>query len=102
MQNAKLLSISEKGYGKATSIEEYKCQSRGGKGLITYKVTKKTGDVATSLVIYESKDLLLISSNGTIIRIDADGIRETGRATSGVKLMDLVDETIVSAIQTEE
>ncbi|MFR1324573.1 MAG: DNA gyrase C-terminal beta-propeller domain-containing protein [Ezakiella massiliensis] len=43
-----------------------------------------------------------MSSNGTIIRIDADGIRETGRATSGVKLMDLVDETIVSAIQTEE
>lgn len=102
MPNAKLLTISENGYGKVTPIDEYKVQNRGGKGLITYKVTKRTGNVITSLVIYEAKDLLLISSTGTIIRIDAKEIRETGRNTSGVKLMDLKDETIISAIQTEE
>lgn len=102
MPNAKLLTISENGYGKLTPIDEYKVQNRGGKGLITYKVTKRTGNVITSLVIYEEKDLLLISSTGTIIRIDAKEIRETGRNTSGVKLMDLKDETIISAIQTEE
>lgn len=102
MQNAKLLTISENGYGKLTSVDEYKVQNRGGKGLITYKVTEKTGNVIISLVIYETKDLLLISSAGTIIRIDAEEIRETGRNTSGVKLMDLKDETVISAIQTEE
>ncbi|MDY3947234.1 MAG: DNA gyrase subunit A [Ezakiella sp.] len=100
-QGAKLLSISENGYGKMTDISEYGVQGRGGSGLITYKITKKTGDLVRSIVMYEPKDLLLISSSGIIIRIPSEEIRLAGRVTSGVKLMDLDDDKIISAIAVD-
>lgn len=99
---AKVLSITEKGYGKMTDESEYSVQGRGGKGILTHKITAKTGPLVRSLVVYEMKDLLLISSSGVIIRIPETEIAESSRATIGVKLMDTGDETIVSAIQTEE
>lgn len=100
-QGAKLLSISENGYGKMTDISEYGVQGRGGSGLITYKITKKTGDLVRSIVMYEPKDLLLISSSGIIIRIPSEEIRLAGRVASGVKLMDLDDDKIISAIAVD-
>lgn len=99
---AKVLSITERGYGKMTSESEYSVQGRGGKGILTHKITSKTGNLVRSLVVYEMKDLLLISSSGVIIRIPETEIALSSRATIGVKLMDTGDETIVSAIQTEE
>ena len=101
-KGAKLLTITEKGYGKMTSEEEYTTQSRGGKGILTHRINEKTGALVTALVVYDEKDLLLISSSGVIIRISAKEIAKSSRATIGVKLMDIGEEKIVSAIQTDE
>lgn len=101
-KGAKLLTITEKGYGKMTSEEEYTTQSRGGKGILTHRINEKTGALVTALVVYDEKDLLLISSRGVIIRISAKEIAKSSRATIGVKLMDIGEEKIVSAIQTDE
>lgn len=101
-KGAKLLTITEKGYGKMTSEEEYTTQSRGGKGILTHRINEKTGALVTALVVYDEKDLLLISSSGIIIRISAKEIAKSSRATIGVKLMDIGEEKIVSAIQTDE
>ncbi|MFR9278641.1 MAG: DNA gyrase subunit A [Ezakiella coagulans] len=101
-KGAKLLTITEKGYGKMTSEEEYTVQSRGGKGILTHRINEKTGALVTALVVYDEKDLLLISSSGIIIRISAKEIAKSSRATIGVKLMDIGEEMIVSAIQTDE
>ena len=101
-KGAKLLTITEKGYGKMTSEEEYTVQSRGGKGILTHRINEKTGVLVTALVVYDEKDLLLISSSGIIIRISAKEIAKSSRATIGVKLMDIGEEKIVSAIQTDE
>lgn len=101
-KGAKLLTITEKGYGKMTSEEEYTVQSRGGKGILTHRIKEKTGALVTALVVYDEKDLLLISSSGIIIRISAKEIAKSSRATIGVKLMDIGEEKIVSAIQTDE
>lgn len=101
-KGAKLLTITEKGYGKMTSEEEYTVQSRGGKGILTHRINEKTGALVTALVVYDEKDLLLISSSGIIIRISAKEIAKSSRATIGVKLMDIGEEKIVSAIQTDE
>lgn len=101
-KGAKLLTITEKGYGKMTSEEEYTTQARGGKGILTHRINEKTGALVTALVVYDEKDLLLISSSGIIIRISAKEIAKSSRATIGVKLMDIGEEKIVSAIQTDE
>ena len=101
-KGAKLLTITKKGYGKMTSEEEYTTQSRGGKGILTHRINEKTGALVTALVVYDEKDLLLISSSGVIIRISAKEIAKSSRATIGVKLMDIGEEKIVSAIQTDE
>ena len=101
-KGAKLLTITEKGYGKMTSEEDYTVQSRGGKGILTHRINEKTGALVTALVVYDEKDLLLISSSGIIIRISAKEIAKSSRATIGVKLMDIGEEKIVSAIQTDE
>lgn len=101
-KGAKLLTITEKGYGKMTYEEEYTVQSRGGKGILTHRINEKTGALVTALVVYDEKDLLLISSSGIIIRISAKEIAKSSRATIGVKLMDIGEEKIVSAIQTDE
>lgn len=101
-KGAKLLTITEKGYGKMTAEEEYTTQARGGKGILTHRINEKTGALVTALVVYDEKDLLLISSSGIIIRISAKEIAKSSRATIGVKLMDIGEEKIVSAIQTDE
>lgn len=101
-KGAKLLTITEKGYGKMTAEEEYTTQARGGKGILTHRINEKTGALVTALVVYDEKDLLLISSSGVIIRISAKEIAKSSRATIGVKLMDIGEEKIVSAIQTDE
>ncbi len=86
-----LLVISEGGYGKRTALQEYRCQTRGGKGILTYNVTEKTGRLIGAAVVDRTDELILINTAGVIIRIKADDISVVGRHTSGVKVM-RVDE----------
>ncbi|MDD6920546.1 MAG: DNA gyrase subunit A [Eubacteriales bacterium] len=94
-----LLVVTEKGYGKRTPIKEYTKQTRGGKGNLTYDKKKfnKTGNVIGSVIVEEEDELLLINSQGTIIRIKATDVSVTGRTTQGVKIMRMKDqEAIIS------
>ncbi len=85
--DALMLAISEMGYGKRTKASEYREQSRGGKGVINMKTTKKTGLVVSVLNVKEDSDLMLITKDGKIIRIDSANIRQAGRSTQGVRLL---------------
>lgn len=90
-----LLVVTENGYGKRTPVKEYKVQVRGGKGLLTYDKSKfkKTGSLIGAMVVDKEDEILLINSDGIIIRIRANEISELGRATQGVKIMKVGDET---------
>lgn len=93
----KLLVISENGYGKRTDVEEYKIQHRGGLGLITYKISEKTGLLVGATVCKEDDELMLINTSGVAIRINVKDISVNGRAAMGVKLMKTKeDETVVA------
>ncbi|MGF0095083.1 DNA gyrase subunit A [Peptoniphilus sp. SGI.035] len=91
-----LLVISENGFGKLTEISKYRPQNRGGKGLLTYKITKKTGDLASAAVVEKEDDVMIIADSGVIIRILTEDISIQGRNTSGVKLMNLTDAKVVA------
>ncbi len=82
-----LLTITEKGYGKRTSIEEYSVHGRGGKGIKNYNITEKTGPIAAVRIVRPEDDILLITDDATIIRIAADSISLLSRATQGVRVM---------------
>jgi DNA gyrase subunit A len=84
-----LLVASENGLGKRTSFEEYRKQTRGGKGIITMKVTDKTGPVVGAVTVTDADELMLMTSTGQSIRIRVNEIRETGRNAQGVKLLTL-------------
>lgn len=87
IDNASLLVVTENGFGKRTELDEYKVQTRGGKGILTYRITEKTGKVAGMKIVNETDDIMLISDDGTIIRMNASEISLLGRATQGVTLM---------------
>jgi len=82
-----LLVVTENGFGKRTELEEYKVQNRGGKGVLTYRITKKTGKSIGMMLVSDDNDIMLISSDGTIIRMKVNEISILGRATQGVTLM---------------
>lgn len=101
--DAKMLIVSEKGYGKKTELSEYKCQSRGGKGTTTYKISDATGCVAGIKVVAPTDDVILITSEGVIIRLDTEDISTYGRVTKGVRLMRLADDvSLVSVARVEK
>ena len=87
--DAKLLVAGEHGIGKRTDFEEYRQQSRGGKGIITMKTTDKTGGVVGALTVRDNDEIMLITFKGQMVRISVNGIREAGRNTQGVKLVGL-------------
>ena len=91
-EDAKLLVVSENGYGKRTPLKEYRQQNRGGKGIITYNLNSKTGNLIGAVVVNDNDELMIINDNGVLIRIKVDDISVTGRITSGVRLM-RVDES---------
>lgn len=93
-----LLTITEKGFGKRTKAEEYRIQSRGGKGIFTIKVTPKNGRVIGVLRVANDDEIIIIASSGKLIRLRASNIRTIGRATQGVKLIDLAGEDKVVSI----
>ncbi len=88
-EEQELLTVSEKGIGKRTEAKEYREQSRGGKGVIAMKLTHKTGDVVGVVTVEESKDLMVLTSSGKMIRVDMKSIRKAGRNTSGVMIVRL-------------
>lgn len=97
--NAYVLSVTEKGYGKITKTNLYPTQGRAGKGVLNYKLTKKTGALSGMCVIEKEKDdIMVISIDGTVIRIDTSGISQMGRSTSGVKVMTLDEDVNISTI----
>jgi DNA gyrase subunit A len=92
-----ILSITENGFGKRTDVDEYRLQSRGGKGVINVKTTARNGKVSSIQLVDETSELMVISQYGKIIRIDTNSIREAGRSTQGVKLLNLESDDKVAA-----
>ncbi len=96
--DAELFVVTENGYGKRTSVAEYPTKGRGSKGVLTAKLTAKKGGLAGALTVREHQDLLFISQNGMVQRTQAGGISQMGRATQGVKVMNMKDDDCVSAV----
>lgn len=97
-ENQDVLNISVNGFGKRTKLDEYKLQARGGKGLKAMNLSERNGDMAAQLLVSEDDDILILSDNGTLIRTEVSNISITGRATQGVRLMRLDDESHVVSV----
>ncbi len=97
-QGEELLLVSEFGMGKRTSIEEFGIQHRGGKGVKCYKITEKTGNVVGMKAVDETDEIMMINTEGIIIRMECSGISKLGRITSGVKLINLQNNEKVASI----
>jgi DNA gyrase subunit A len=93
-----ILAITKKGYGKRTEVDEYRLQKRGGKGVKTINVTAKNGELAKLISVVGDEDLLAVSDKGIIIRTPIDQISITKRATQGVRIINLVEDHVVSTI----
>ena len=91
-----MLVITENGYGKKTAAQEYKIQARGGKGVKTYNISDQTGNIAGAKLVAEDDQIMIINSDGTLIRMEVDQIPKLNRVTKGVRLMKTVDSKIVS------
>ncbi|MCI8345814.1 MAG: DNA gyrase subunit A [Clostridia bacterium] len=96
---ATLLSITEHGFGKRTELDEYRVQNRGGRGVLTYKITPKTGDIVGIRIATGEEDVMLITDKGTIIRLRVEDISVLGRSTQGVTLMRTNDGGKVVSIE---
>ena len=99
---ATLLTITANGFGKRTELDEYRVQLRGGRGVVTYKITPKTGKLVGAKITDESEDVMLITDGGTIIRLNVKDISVLGRSTQGVTLMRTNDGNKVVSIETVE
>ena len=99
-KGAEVLTVIAEGIGKRTPTEEYRPQGRGGKGLINMKVTEKTGEVVGIKVVTPDQELLLITTEGIVIRTSIDDIGLLGRNTQGVILMKTKDDDKVAALAT--
>ena len=99
-EGQELFVVTEKGYGKRTSVDEYKMQTRGGKGLLTYDKAKfkKTGELVGAMVVKEDDEMMLINSDGIIIRIRAAEVSRLGRSTQGVRIMKVEEDTNIIAL----
>ncbi|HSB08990.1 MAG TPA: DNA gyrase subunit A [Blastocatellia bacterium] len=95
--DTEMLSISEHGYGKRTRLEEYRFQSRGGKGVINMRTSDRNGLVVAVLPVSNESQVLIITNQGKLIRVEAKGIRVSGRSTQGVKLIDASDDDLVTS-----
>ena len=97
-QGEYILIASEKGLGKLTKMEEFSPQNRGGKGVKCYKITEKTGNIIGVKAVNRDNEIMMITTEGIIIRMKVEGISVLGRVTSGVKLMNLADDITVASI----
>jgi len=101
-ENQTLLVVSERGFGKRTMLSDYRAQRRGGKGLITYKTTAKTGKLVSAMLVNSDCDILLINDSGIVIRIKSQEIPILSRNTIGVTLMRAADSKVVSVAPIKE
>lgn len=101
-ENGDMLVVSEKGFGKRTDVDEYKIQTRGGMGVLTYSISDKTGSVAGINMVDDNQDIMLITNDGTIIRMAAADISRFGRVTRGVTLMRFNDDVKIVGIALTE
>jgi DNA gyrase subunit A len=98
-----ILSMTSKGYGKRTAVQEYRLQGRGGSGIINMRTTARNGRVVAVTEVSDEYQTLLITAQGKIIRMDASGISRIGRATQGVRLIQMEEgDVVVAAIRTAE
>jgi len=97
MESNLILSVTEAGYGKRTDVDEYRLQTRGGKGVINVKTTARNGKVVSIMLVNEKSEVMVISQFGKIIRIDSNNIRESGRSAQGVRLLHLEEGDRVAA-----
>ena len=101
-EGSQLLTVTENGYGKKTLLDEYRIQSRGGKGIFTYRITDKTGKLAGMKAVTDEDDIILITSDGIIIRMHTDEISSYSRQTQGVRVMKLAQGVkVVSIARTD-
>ena len=100
--DGEVLVVSENGFGKRTSLDEYKIQARGGKGVTSYKISDKTGKVAGIHIVDDNNDIMLITSEGVIIRMAAEDINTFGRVTKGVTMMRLDDGVKIVGVALTE
>ena len=94
-EGAYLLVVSENGYGKRTPVADYRIQTRGGKGILTYKVAPKTGKLVGMKVVKENDEVMLINMTGVVIRLNVNEVSEQGRSTQGVKLMRIGEKDVL-------
>lgn len=100
LYKGKLLTVSALGFGKKTDINNYRVTHRGGKGVINLKIMEKTGEVLAIKRMFEGDELMVVTTNGKVVRLNADSIRNTGRAASGVKLITLDgDDRLISVVR---
>jgi DNA gyrase subunit A len=98
-----LFTLTENGYGKRTSVDEYPIQKRGGKGVITIKTSERNGKVVALLLVEEDDNVMLMTDAGKLIRIPVNGVSVISRNTQGVKLIDIEEgEAVVGAARIEE
>jgi DNA gyrase subunit A len=100
---SEIVSVTERGYGKRTPVEEYRLQGRGGSGIINIRASQRNGKVVACMAVDEDDQILLITANGKIIRFAVNGVSSMGRATQGVRLIHIDEgDKVASAIRTAE
>ena len=93
-----ILVVSENGYGKRSSLDDYRMTNRGGKGVKTISITEKTGELVTIKNVIDNDDLMIINKSGIAIRMEVSSLRVMGRATQGVKLINLKESDSIAAV----
>ena len=96
--DANILVVSENGFGKRSSLEDYRVTNRGGKGVKTISITEKTGKLVAIKTVTDSDDLMIINKSGIAIRMEVNSLRVMGRATQGVKLINLKGKDTIAAV----
>ena len=97
-EDSNLLVVSEKGYGKRSKLEDYRITNRGGKGVKTINITEKTGNLVAIKNVSDNDDLMIINKSGITIRIAVANLRVMGRATQGVKLINIKENDSIAAV----
>ena len=93
-----ILVVSEKGYGKRSSLEDYRITNRGGKGVKTLNISEKTGNLVAIKNVDDNNDLMIINKSGIVIRMSVEDLRVMGRATQGVRLINIKDDDSIAAV----
>ena len=101
-EGKKVLAITQNGYGKRTEIDEFRVQSRGGKGILAMRLTEKTGLMAAQMLVDDDEDIMLITDDGTIIRMPVEGISTIGRVSQGVRVMRVEGESRIVGVTATE